>query len=180
MCMALTTRPLNLADLVIAGTSCHDLRSCRGERGVARTVHDPRCAWVAAVGRLDSAVLSLRRARRFKKSLVLVWMFAGVGRNAQRTTVVRGAVFSYLATVAKKMDERSARTCGVYSNCGANSFTVASANARGMDRIRCYCQYHSFACRAVQLASSRHVARRNSRYCRVCNWRIRRRQLRVV
>src|ERR1044071_7069325 len=120
MCAAIIPGALNLAGLVIARPSRHDLRSGRGQRGVARTIHDPQCTRLATVGCLDPAVLSLRRVRRSKKSLVLVWMFAGVGRNAQRTTVVRGAVFSYLATVAKKMDECSGRTCRVHSNCSAN------------------------------------------------------------
>src|SRR4029453_7664225 len=124
----IVTRALNLAELVIAGTSRLNLRSRSGQRGVARTIHDLRCTRLAAMGRLDPAVLSFRRAGRFEKSLVLVRMFAGIGRNAQRTAVVCGAVFSYLATVAKKMDERVSRACGFHSRCGVDSFTMASAN----------------------------------------------------
>src|SRR5678815_3296170 len=100
MCAALITRALNLVGLVIAGTARLNLRARRGQRRVARTIHDPRCTRVATMGCLDPAVLSLRGARRFKKSLVLVRMFAGVGRNAQRTAVVRGAGFCPLAIVA--------------------------------------------------------------------------------
>src|SRR5882724_7747276 len=122
MCAALVTRALNLADLVIAGTARLNLRSGGGQRGVARTIHDLRCTRVATVGCLDPAILSLRRARRFKKTLVLVRMFAGVGRNAQRTAVVRGAFFCPLAIVAEKMDERAARARRVRSNRGADSF----------------------------------------------------------
>src|SRR6516164_5561486 len=139
MCIALTTCLFNLAGLVIAGTSCHNLRSRRSQRGLARTFHDPRWTWLAAVGRLDPAVLSLRRARRFNKSLVLVWMFAGVGRDAQRTAVVRCAVFSYLATVAKRMVECAARTRRVHSNCSVSRFTMAFADSRGVGRIRRCC-----------------------------------------
>src|SRR5512132_1453231 len=113
MCAALITRALNLAGLVIAGTARLNLRSRRGQRGVARTIHDPRCARLATMGCLDPPVLSLRGARCFKKSLVLVRMFAGVWRNAQRTAVVRGAVLCSLAAVAKKMDECAARACRV-------------------------------------------------------------------
>ena len=87
------------------------------------------------MGRMDPAVLSLRCPRRFEKSLVLVWMSAGVRRNVQRTTVVRGAVFCPLAIVAKKMDQRAACARRVHSNRGADSFTMASANARGLDRF---------------------------------------------
>src|SRR5262245_45237381 len=122
MCAALGTLALNLAGLVAAGTPRLNLRSRRDQRGVARAIHDLRCTWLAAVGRLDPAVLCLRRARRFEKSLVLVRMFAGIGRDAQRTAVVRGAIFYSLAAVAKKMDERAARTCRVHSYCGADSF----------------------------------------------------------
>src|SRR5262249_22581011 len=104
MWSALIARAFNVAALVIAGTSRHNLRARRSQRGVARTIHDPRCARLATVGRVDPAVLSLRGACRFKKSLVLVRMFAGVGRNAKRTAVVRGAVFCLLATMANTMD----------------------------------------------------------------------------
>ena len=91
------------------------------------------------MGRLDPAVLSLRCPRRLEKSLVLVRMFAGYGRNVQRPAVVRCCVFCSLANVAKEMDERDARARRFHSNRGANSFTVASANARAVDRIRCCC-----------------------------------------
>ena len=90
---------------------------------------------------------------RFKKSLVLVRMFAGVGRNAQRTAVVRGAVFCPLAIVAKKMDERAAHARRVHSNRSADSFTMASANSRGLDRIRCCSWCQSFGRLAIQVAA---------------------------
>src|SRR6266511_3192260 len=106
MCAALITRARNLAGLVITGTSRLNLRARCGQRGVARTIHDPRCTRLATMGCLDPAVLSLRGVRRFKKSLVLVRMFACVGRNAQRTAAVRGAVFCPLATMAKTMEDR--------------------------------------------------------------------------
>src|SRR5436190_695311 len=145
MCTALTTCAFNLVGLVITGTSRLNLRSRRGQRGVARTIHDPRCTRLATVGRLDPAVLSLRGARCLKKSLVLVRVFARVGRNAQRPALVRGAVFCFLATVAKKMAECAARACRFHSDYGTDSFTMASANSRGLDRIRCcgWCQFFS-------------------------------------
>src|SRR6478609_1287918 len=108
MCATLSARALNLAHLVIARTSRLNLWSRRGQRGLARTIHDSRCAWLATVGCLDPAVLSLRRARRFKKSLVLVRMFAGLGRYVQRTVAVCGAVFCPLATMAKTMGKCAA------------------------------------------------------------------------
>src|SRR6516162_477447 len=111
MCAALVARAFNLAALVIAGTSRHNLRSRCSKRCMARTVHDPQCTRLAAVGRLDSAFLCLRRSRRFEESLVLVRMFAGVRRNVQRTAVVRSAVFCPLAIMAKTLDERAARPC---------------------------------------------------------------------
>src|SRR5882724_4106308 len=153
MCAALITRALKLAGLVIAGTTRLSLRARCGQRGVARTIHDPRCTRLATVGRLDPAILSLRCARSFKKSLVLVRMFAGAGRNAQRTAVVRGAVFCPLAIVAKKMDERVAPASGVHSNFGADSFTMASANSQGLDRIRSCSWCQSFGRLAIQVAA---------------------------
>src|SRR5512132_4363647 len=153
MCAALITRALNLARLVIAGTSRLNLRSRRGQRGVARTIHDPRCTRLATVGCLDPAILSLRGARRFKKSLVLVRMFAGVGRNVQRTTAVRGAVFCPLANMPKTMDERDARASRVHSNRGADSSTMASANARSLDRTRSCCWCQSLGLLAIQAAA---------------------------
>src|SRR6476619_6926487 len=136
MCAALSARTLNLADLVIARTSRLNLRSRRCQRGVARTIHDPRCTWLATVGCLDPAVLSLRRARRFKKSLVLVRMFAGVGRNVQGTAAICGAIFCSLAAMAKTMAECSSHAGWVHGNCSGNSFTMACANDRGLDRAR--------------------------------------------
>src|SRR6476620_1506138 len=134
MCAALSACALNLAELVITGTSRLNLWSRRGQRGMARTIHDPRCAWLATVGCLDSAVLSLRRAPRFKKSVVLVRMFAGVGRNVQRAAAVRGAVFCPLATMAKTMGECAPHASRVHGNRSANSFTMAFANDRGLVR----------------------------------------------
>src|SRR6476469_11152394 len=121
MCAALSARALNLAHLVIAGTSRLNLRSRRCQRGLARTIHDSRCAWLATVGCLDPAVLSLRRARRFKKSLVLVRMFAGLGRNVQRTAAICGAVFCPLAAMAKTIGECALHAGWVRGNCSANS-----------------------------------------------------------
>src|SRR5215471_11170227 len=177
---ALTPCTLDLADLVIAGTSRLNLRSRGGQRGMARTIHDPQRTRLATVGRLDSAVLSFRGARRCKESLVLVWMFIGVGRNAQGTALVRGAVFSYLATVAEEMDECAARSCRVHSNFCAYCFTLASANARGLDCIRCICRHQPCARFAVPLAASRYIAGGNFRSRRVCNRSIRRRQFCLV
>src|SRR6478672_736069 len=136
MCAALSARALNVADLVIARASGLNLRSRGGKRGLARAIHDSRCAWLAAVGCMDPPVLSFCRARRFKKSLVLVRMFAGVGRNVQRATAVRGAVFYPVATIAKTMGECAPYAGRIYGNCGGNSFAMASPNARGLGRVR--------------------------------------------
>src|SRR6478672_4970000 len=114
MCAALSARALNLADLVVARTSRLNMWSRRRERGLARAIHDPRCPWLATMGCLDSAVLSLRRAPRFKKSVVLVRMFAGCGRNVQRTAAVRGAVFCSLATMAKRRGECASHASRVH------------------------------------------------------------------
>ena len=147
--------------LVIAGTARLNLRSRRGQRGVARTIHDPRCARLAAVGRLDPAILSLRGARRFKESLVLVRLFAGSWRNAQRTAVVRGAVFCSLAAVAKKMDQCAARACRVHSNGGVIVSPWLLRTPAAWIAIRCCCWCQSFVGLAIQIAVSRRVVRRN-------------------
>src|SRR5262249_13425620 len=73
MCTALITRAIDLADLVIARTARLNLRSRRSQRGVARTIHDPRRTRMATVGRLDPAVLSLRCPRGLKKR----WFWCG-------------------------------------------------------------------------------------------------------
>src|SRR5438046_2023578 len=116
---------------------------------------------MAAVGRLDLTVLPLRSARRLKEPLVLVWLFARSRRNAQRTAVVRRAVFSSLAAVAKKMDQCAVRARRVHSHMGGDRFTVASAHSRGLARCCCYCWCQSFARLAIQIAASRRVVRRN-------------------
>src|SRR4051794_13620621 len=128
MCPAVSARAPNVAELVIARTSRLDLRSSRSQRGLARTIHDPRCTRLATVGCLDPAVLSLRRARRFEKSLVLVRLFAGVGCNAQRTAAIRGAVFCSLATMPKAMGECVAYASRIHRSRSGDSFTLASAN----------------------------------------------------
>src|SRR3954451_6983624 len=116
MCPAVSARALNLAGLVIARTSRLDLRSGRSQRRLARTIHDPRCARMATVGCLDPAVLSICRAPRFKETLVLVRMFAGVGRNAQGTVVIRGAVFYSLAAMAKTMGDCAPHASRIHRN----------------------------------------------------------------
>src|SRR4029077_2406348 len=136
MCAALSARALNLAYLVVARTSRLNMWSRRGQRGLAPAIHDPRCAWLATMGCLDPAVLSLRCAPRFKKSVVLVRMFAGFGRNVQRTAAVRGAVFCPLATMAKTVGECAPHASRVHGNRSAYSFTMAPANTRGLVRVR--------------------------------------------
>ena len=92
---------------------------------------------MATVGCLDPAVLSICRAPPFKETLVLVRMFAGVGRNAQGPVVIRGAVFYFLAAMAKTMGECAPHASRIHRNRSGNSFPMASANARGLDRARC-------------------------------------------
>src|SRR5919106_1810130 len=50
-----------------------DLRVGRGQRRMAGAINDSRRAWMAAMGRLGSAVFSVCGARRFNQALVLVW-----------------------------------------------------------------------------------------------------------
>ena len=80
-------------------------------------------------------------------------MFAGIGRDVQRTAIVRRAFFCPLAIVAEKMDYRVTRACRVHDNRSADSFTVASANSRGLDRIRCCSWCQSFGRLAIQVAA---------------------------
>src|SRR5436309_2185276 len=54
------------------------------------------------MGRMDTALLSVRRAGSLEKSMVLVRLLAGRRRNAQRAIVVRGAVFCFWPLLQKK------------------------------------------------------------------------------
>src|SRR6266566_4139207 len=104
---------------------------------------------MAAVGRLDLAVLPFRSARRFKEPLGLVRLFARGRRDAQRTAVVRRAVFSSLAAMAKKMGRCAVHARRVHSHLGGDRFTVASADSRGLARTCRYCWCQSFAHLAI-------------------------------
>ena len=101
-------------------------------------------------------------------------------RNAQRTAVVRGAVFCLLAAVAKKMDQCATRTRRVHSNVGSHRFTVATAHSGGMDRYRSGCCCQSSIRLAIQIAVSKGVVRRNLRLRHIRDRRVHRRQLRMV
>src|SRR5947208_11721985 len=94
------------------------------------------------MGRMDSAVLSVRCTRSAEKSLVFMWLSAGHRRNVQRAAVIRGAVFCSLAIVAKKMDPRIARARRFHGDGGAYHFAVASAHAGG---LACTCRYSRFS-----------------------------------
>ena len=91
----------SLLNRFATATSRLDLRSRGSQRRMARTVDDSRRAWLATMGRVDPALLSVRRVRSLERSMVLVRLLVGRRRNAQRTIVVRGAVFCFLAIVAK-------------------------------------------------------------------------------
>ena len=179
-CAALIACAFNLAGLVIAGTTRLNLRSRRSQRGVARTIYDPRCTWMAAVGRLDPAVLSFCRARRFEKPLVLVRLFNRSGRDAQGTAVVCSAFFCFLAALAKKMAQRTARARRIHSNGRSHSFTVAAAHPRGLGRISSGCWSQSLVDPAVQIPEPGRGNSRSSRVRRICNRCVHRRQLCMV
>ena len=93
------------------------------------------------MGRVDPSLLSIRRARSFEQSMVLVRLLTGRRRNAQRTTAIRRTFFYLLATVAKKMDPGAACARGLCGNDSANSFTLAFAHPGGVARRR-YCRWH--------------------------------------
>src|SRR5690349_8970960 len=93
--------PATVAARLTAAVSRLTLRSRRGECRLARTLNDSRRTRLAAVGRLDRAILSFRCTRSVEKSLVLLWVFAGSRRNVQGAIVIRSAIFCSLAAVAK-------------------------------------------------------------------------------
>src|SRR5207253_10158846 len=109
-------------------------------RRMACTIDDSRRAWLAAVGCVGVAFLSVRRTRSVLKSLVLVWVFARTGRNAQRTTVIRCAFFCSLAVVAKKVDPRAADARRLHCDDGAHRFAMGFAQQAGLDLL-CYCRW---------------------------------------
>src|SRR5947208_2292288 len=132
------------------------------------------------MGRVDPALLSVRRVRSFERSMVLVRLLVGRGRNAQRTIVVRGAVFCFLAIVAKRMASHAACARGLCGDDSVHSFTVASAHSRGLGGVGCFCCYHSFVRRALQIDKSGRVGSRNYWVRRIRDWCVHRRQLRLV
>src|ERR1700730_7805048 len=109
---------------------------------MARTVDDSRCAWLATVGRVDPALLSVRRARSFEKSMVLLRLLTGRRRNAQGATVIRRTFFCSLAIVAKTMDPDAAHARRLCGNDSVHSFAVAFADTGGVDGRRCCCRYY--------------------------------------
>ena len=93
------------------------------------------------MGRVDPAVLPVRRARSLEKSMVLVRLLGGRRRNAQRATLIRSAFFCFLALMAKKMDLDVARARRIRGDFGVNCFAVAFAHSGIVDRDRCCCWY---------------------------------------
>ena len=93
------------------------------------------------MGRVDTALLSIRRARSFEKSMVLVRLFAGRRRNAQRTIVIRRTFLPLLVIVAKRVDLSAAHPRGLCGDDSIDSFTVAFAHSGGRDR-RGYCRWY--------------------------------------
>src|SRR5215471_13858357 len=80
------------------------------------------------MGRLDSAVFSVRCPRRPEKPLVLMRLSVGRGRNVQGATVVCGTVFCSLAVVAKKMEPRAPCACRIHRNGVRDRIAVAPAH----------------------------------------------------
>src|SRR5438128_11568095 len=85
------------------------------------------------MGRVDPAVLSVRCTRGPEKSLVLLWLSTGRGRNAQRSTIIRRAFFCLLAIVAEKMDPRIAHDSRFRGDGGVDSCAVAAVQSRSVD-----------------------------------------------
>src|SRR6266699_3462183 len=132
------------------------------------------------MGRVDTAVLSVRCACSIEKSLVLLWLSASRRRNAQRATVICGAFFYPLAIVAKKMDPRAARARRFHGDGSIDSFSVASAHFGSLDcRPRC-CRRWLFIPSTTRVAASKRVDRRDHRMRSICDWRFYRRKLRLV
>ena len=132
------------------------------------------------MGRMDLAVLSFGGARSPEKSLVLLWLSASRGRNAQRATVIRHAFFCLLAIVAEKMGPDTVHDSWFRGDGGIDSCAVAAVRC---SRVDCGC-----ACGRPQLVifSVQRVAPRRGldrRYCRVrsvSHWCFKWRQLRLA
>src|SRR4029077_859075 len=95
------------------------------------------CARLAAMGRMDPAVLSVWCVRSAEKSLVFMWLSVGFRRYVQGATVICGAVFCSLAVVAKTMDPRAACARRVHCDGGIDRVAMASTHAGGLDRTSC-------------------------------------------
>src|ERR1044072_37343 len=78
----LTYTAVSFAFQLAARTSRFNLRPRGRQRGMVGAVDDSGRARLAAMGRMDSAVLSVRCTRSAEKSLVLMWLPVGGGRNA--------------------------------------------------------------------------------------------------
>src|SRR5207245_3132539 len=127
---------LTFAPRVLVERSRFNLCSGSGERCMARTVHDSRRARLAPMGRMDSAVLSVRCPRSLEESVVPLRLLASCRRNVQRPTVIRCAFFCFLAVMAKKVHPCAAHARRLHSDDGAHGFAVGFAHSCSMDR-RC-------------------------------------------
>src|SRR5205814_25662 len=84
---AITANAIFVDESFATATSWLDLRSRGSQRRLARTLDDSRRAWLATMGRMDPAVLSVRRVRSLERSMVLVRLL--VGRRQLRLVASR-------------------------------------------------------------------------------------------
>src|SRR5215468_10766114 len=119
------------------------------------------------MGRLDSAVFSVRCPRRPEKPLVLMRLSVGRGRNVQGATIVCGTVFCSLAVVAKKMEARAPCACRIHRNGGRDHIAVAPAHTGGLADTCCCHRCQLVVVSATESAIPKPVDHRNHWMCRV-------------
>src|SRR5439155_14859184 len=140
----------------------------------------PRRSWLAAMGRMDRPPLSVGCARSPAKSLVLLWLSTGRGRNAQRATVIRHAFFYFLAIVSEKMDSSVAHASRFRGDGGVDSCAVAALQSSSVD-CRCTCGRPQLAIPSRKRVAGRwSLGRRYHRMRSLSHWCLGWRQLRVV
>src|SRR6266566_5554557 len=132
------------------------------------------------MGRVDPAVLSVRCTRGPEKSLVLLWLSTGRGRNAQRSTIIRRAFFCLLAIVAEKMDPRIAHASWFRGDGSINSCAVAAVQSRSVDSHRACDRPQLVTFSGKRIAPRRGLDRRYHRVRRVSNWCFGWRQFRLA
>src|SRR5262245_39487725 len=135
---------------------------------------------MAAMGRMDPAVLSVRCARCAEKSMVLMRLSAGRRRNVQGATVIRSAVFCSLAIVAKKVGPRALCNRRTYCNDRADCVAMDSTHDASVDCACCCHRSYLVIASAAQNPLSRRVDQRDHRMRCICDWRFHWRKLRVA